>query len=326
MPDQVKGTDTAIMLAFEDAGDYNGTIDTPAGYLMPFDSCGVLASQSNSENNTILSGRHKGKPSRGNVDVGGSVVGLLGPNSAGIWFKALMGDHAKTGTGPFEHVFTVADDVPSFALQKDLGSKLGATRFETFGGAKIASLDINLTQEGRQSVTVNVKGASQVFGAAALDASPVDYRLDEPWDGLNLFIKEGGAQIGVANAANLSISNNLDESTGYTIPKEADKLKAGTRQSLSAQFLTITGGLTALLTDTVLIQKGIDNIESSLEFKLVRGTGDGTVGNESLVLDIPNIVYERTSPDISGPAGLLFAANFEGFGGFTATLNNSEDL
>lgn len=322
----VKGTDTAIMVAFEGTDNYNGTIASPVGYLMPFDSCGVLASQSKSENNTILNPRTKGKPGLGNVDVGGSVVSLLGPISAGVWLKALFGDHVKTGTGPYVHTFTPAEDVPSFALEKDMGKKLSANRYELFGGMKVGGIDLQFTQEGRQSITVNLKGASQAFANATLDGTATDYRLDDPWDGMSLSIKEGGVEMGIANAASLSFSNNLDESNGYTIPKESENEKAGTRQSLPAQFFTSNGSITAIFSDTTFLEKGKNNTESTLEIKLSRGTGDGSAGNESLVIALDQVVYERTSADISGPGGVMLSVNFESFGGVSAVLKNEEDL
>ena len=323
---QIKGTDTALMLAFEESGSYNGTITTPVGYLMPFDTCGVVATQNTTENNTILATRHKSKPSRGNMNVAGPVVGLLGPKSAGVWLKALLGDHAKTGSGPFTHDFTAADDVPSFALEKDLGSKLATKRYEYIGGAKISSLDISLTQEGRQSVTVNVVAAGHVFNNDTMDAAATDYRLDEPWDGMELFIKEGGAEVGIVTSGNITIANDLDEGSGYTIPKESEKEKAGMRQALTAGQFGVSGSLTYLLTDLAFIEKGANFTESSIEIKLTRGDGSGTAGNEQLIMTLPKVVYERTSPEVSGPVGLQASANFMGFEGFTAQLKNGEDL
>lgn len=323
---QIKGTDTALMLAFEDNNGYNSPIATPAGFLMPFDTCGVVASQNTNENNTILNTRHKGKPTRGNINVGGPVVGLLGPKSAGVWLKAALGGHVKTGAGPYTHDFSAADDVPSFALEKDLGAKLAMGRYEYIGGAKIASIDFSLNQEGRQGLTVNVVGAGQTFENDTLDATAIDYRTDKPWDGMELFVKVDGAEVGYASSATVNISNNLDEAAGYTIPKEADKAKAGMRQALPAQFFTVTAALTVMLTDLALIQKGVDFTEGSLEIKLTRGTGAGTEGNEQLVFTLPKVVFERTSPEISGPAGMQFTANAVGFEGFTAQLKNTEDL
>lgn len=322
----VKGTDTAIMLAFEDAGKYNGDITTPAGYLMPFDSCGVLASQGKSENNTILNTRTKAKPGLGNIDVGGAVVSLLGPVSSGVWLKALFGGHEKTGTGPYTHVFTPAKDVPSFKLEKDMGHQLATNRFELLGGLKVAGIDFQFTQEGRQGITVNLKGASQSFANTSIDGAATEMRLDDAWDGMNLSIKEGGVEVGVANAVSVNMSNNLDESNGYLIPKESEGEKAGTRQALPAQFFTANGALTTIFSDTSFIDKGTNNADSTLEIKLTRGDGTGTAGNESLVIAFSRVVYERTSPEISGPGGVMLSVNFESFGDVTATLKNAEDL
>ncbi len=323
---QIKGTDTSLMLAFEDTDKYNGAITTAAGYLMPFETCSVIVSQGKTENNTILDARTKGKPGVGNVDVGGSVASILGSQSVAVWLKAMFGGHVETGAGPYAHAYTPAEDVPSFALEKDLGKVLATKRFEYLGGCKVATLDFQIAQEGLQKITVNVKGASQVLSDTSMDVSPTDHRDDDPFDGVNVFIEEGGVQVGIVSSGTLTLSNNLDESSGYTIPKETEKQKAGQRQSMPAQFFTAGGSLTALLQDTSFIEKGMDNSTSSLKLRFVRGDGLGTTGNESLEIDLPTVVYERTSAEISGPAGMMLSLNFESFGAVTATLNNSVSL
>ncbi len=321
---QIKGTDTAIMLAFE--ATYNTKPATPAGFLLPFDTCSVIASQGQTENNTILNGRTKGKPGLGNLDVAGAVNANLGAKSAAIWFTALLGGRVKSGSGPYQYDFTVAEDVPSFMLQKDLGKQLSDTRYDQNGGLKVASLDIQFSQEGYQKITANVKGASQLLTSTTLDTNAIDYRTETPWDGISVSVMENDVEVGIINSGNISINNNLDESSGYTIPKESEPEKAGQRQSLGAQQLTSEGAFTALLTDTAFIEKSINNQTSSLQLKFKSGDGTGTLGNECLILDLPTIVYQRTSADIPGPAGMMISMSFQSFGAITATLTSPEDL
>lgn len=321
---QIKGTDTAIMLAFEAA--YNTQPASPAGFILPFETCGVIASQGKTENNTILNGRTKGKPGLGNLDVAGSISANLGPQSALIWLTALFGGRVKSGAAPYQYDFSVAEDVPSFILQKDLGKQLTATRYDQNGGMKLASLDIQFAQEGYQKISATLKGASQDFNSATLDGSAKDYRTESPWDGINVFVLEDGVEVGIINSGNIAINNNLDESSGYTIPKESEPEKAGQRQSLGAQMFTAEGAYTALLTDTGFIEKSKNNATSSLQLKFKSGDGSGTLGNECLILDLPTLVYERTSADIPGPAGIMISMSFKSFGAITATLKSPEDL
>lgn len=323
---QVKGTDTALRMGFEDS--YAAKPVSPVGYVMPYDTCAITATRGKTDNNTILNTRAKGKPGLGNLDVGGNVVAVLAPQSAGPWLKALFGTHVKTGaSAPYTHDFTVAKDVPSFWLEKDYGTALGSDQFEYFGGCKVNSMQFQIAQEGLQKITVDVKGATQEFAGASADADADDYRVDTAWDGINVFITEGGSQVGIVSSGTLTISNNLDESSGYTIPKESEKEKAGTRQFLKAGQSTVSATLTVLFTDAAFLKKGLDNSESSLEIKFSRGSGDGSTGNESLSITLPKTVYEAVGAEISGPAGTQLSVNLQSFGDTaTATLKNSEDL
>lgn len=241
---QVKGTDTALRMGFEDSAAYGVKPASPVGVLMPFDTCAITATRGKTENNTILNTRTKGKPGLGNLDVGGNTVSVLAPQSAGMWLKALFGTHVKTGaSAPYTHGFTVAKDVPSFWLEKDYGGKLSADRFEYFGGCKVNSLQFQIAQEGLQKITVDVKGATQAFANTSADDSATDYRTETAWDGINVSIKENGAEVGIVTSGTLTLANNLDESSGYTIPPKSEKEKAGTRQSMKAQFFEASATL-----------------------------------------------------------------------------------
>ena len=46
---------------------------------------------------------------------------------------------------------------------------------------------------------------------------------------------------------------------------------------------------------------------------LQHGTGAGTAGNEKCTITIPEIVYSRRVPKITGPRGVLWEGPFEAF-------------
>jgi hypothetical protein len=68
----------------------------------------------------------------------------------------------------------------------------------------------------------------------------------------------------------------------------------------------VTGSITALFQNDTLLDKGINNTESSLMLKWTSGTS-------SLQLDVPELIYEPASPTVNGPAGVRVTLNYRGY-------------
>ena len=68
-----------------------------------------------------------------------------------------------------------------------------------------------------------------------------------------------------------------------------------------------------MFTDTALYAKAKNLTESSLDFTLKRGTGDGTDGNETLQIVTPELIFKPSAPAIDGPKGIKATYEFEGF-------------
>lgn len=218
----------------------------------------------------------------------------------------------------FEHRFTIGDLPVGFVLEKDFGANIASNRYEKFNGCRVASLAVDYPTEGFVAVSAELKAATSVLASALLDATPNDYGHSSFSSSQVVTIEEGGAVLGKSTECNFTLNNELDE-TGYVIGG------GGIRGDLPEGFATVTGQAVTLFESTDLMNKAINNTESSLRVVLSRGTGDGTDGNGYVELHAKQLEWERNSVPIDGPAGLRLTMGFKAYGpnALTAKIRNT---
>lgn len=220
-------------------------------------------------------------------------------------------DATITVVAAYEKEFTPGDLPIGMCADKDFGANIsGVGRVENINGLRIGSATFNFPQKGPMECTFEMKGSNSDLAAAALDATPTDLG-HTPFSGFNIRVQEGGGAVGILTEGSLQINNELDEDGGFTIPGTGEV--AGVRKSLSEGFSSASGSITAIFQDAILINKGINDTESSLKFSVTRGDGFGTLGNEAVIFDVRHLKYERKTPDIDGPAGLKVSMNYKTF-------------
>lgn len=312
---QARGTQLAVNLYEETTyGEDPGAPDGQKAYVK---SIGPGATQNLIESETLTGSRTKSKPVQGNVDVGYDVPMEMAPESIGTWLKHALGQVATSGIDPYTHVISIGDLPVGLLVERDYGSNIsGSGRFMRHNGIRVASAAFSFPQEGFPEVTFSLKGAKETLSDSALDATPTD-NGHEPWNGFQASIEEGGSAIATVTALEFSLNNNLDESA-YVIGENE-------RQDLAEGQAVVEGQLTAMFDSATLLNKAINYTESSLKVTLSRGDGLGSAGNESLEFSLPNLVYERQSPGVEGPGGILVTLPFKSYGATTlqATLKNA---
>lgn len=197
---------------------------------------------------------------------------------------------------------------------------LGVTGFLTL--INVTGTFVNdeaITDTGTGAATVN-----GTLGGTTFDA-PTD-PAHTPWDGLSIgAIQEGGSDIAIVTAVdNIKIENNLDGSV-YCLGG------GGVRKELPEGKVKVSGSITAMFDSMALYNKALRFTESSLMLKWMHGTGVGSAGNESLQIDIPELVYSKETPIVDGDKGLLYKGPFEAYydnhadaSAIKCTLKNTE--
>lgn len=293
MPEQASGANGVIKISGAETtpGQVPGT---PAGQVFPFESESLQRKTELVKSNVIRSSRNASKPARGNRDVSGNIKTELNPFMA----RALtmgFGSVTTSGAGANKtHVFKIGSTLPYHTIEKgftDLG------KYFRYLGCKCNRIGFEVNPSGLLPLDMDFLGMDRTIEAATFDAAAVSLG-HVPFDGFEASITEGGSAIATVTAFKWSLENNLDGGV-YCIGS------GGKRYSIPQGATVVSGSLTALFDSDALLTKATNGTETSVAVTLSRGTGDGTAGNESLLLNIDELIYEEQDPIIKDRSGIL---------------------
>jgi hypothetical protein len=312
---------TNCVVAIFDETTYATDPGAPDGQMLYVVSSGVRPQQNLQDSNTLTGARARARPTRGNIDVSGSIEVELSAENHGKLLKHAMGLVNTTGAGPYTHVLTLGALPVGMAIEHDYSSAIsGAGRYEKFNGCRVSSFSVSIPTEGAVTASFDIRGAKSTLGATALDGTLTDTG-HTPFSSFQASILEGGIPIATVTAVELQVNNDLDDSV-FAIGGQ------GTRRALPEGFASVTGQITALFEDASLLNKALNDTASSLKLTLSRGTGVGTAGNESIEIEVQNLVYELTGPGVPGPRGLQLQMPFRAYrlggdNGLKVTIKNA---
>lgn len=292
-------------LAIDTETTFKTTPGTPDGLILPFVNESIRASQNLNESKTIRSSRNPQAPSAGRIEVAGDI------NFEFAWqygriLKHVFGGVATTGaSAPYTHTFTIGSLPAGLLVEKSFPDISGTNKFALFNGCKINQFRLSCGTEGMIEAGVSILGAKETLGSSSFDATLRDLG-HEPFDAFKATITEGGSALAIGTKIDLLFENNLDGNT-FVIDG------TGQRYSLPEGTAKVSGTLTALFDSYALYEKAVNRTESSLVLEFIRGTGNGSDGNEKITFYIDELFYRRQGPVITGPTGLLVELPFVGF-------------
>lgn len=299
---QSKGSAGRVLLDFETAYKTAKTGANKTPVLIPFNSCDVKATKALQQAATIRNNRNPVLPFLGNTVVGGNLVTPVDTVVIGFLLKALLGAPVTTGAeAPYTHTYKVAATtaLPSFVLERGF-TDLGTADYQLYGGCKVNSLELATGGDNKElTANFNVVGATETTGSTPYDTSPSPAILDllvTRFMQSDASATEGGSAVSVLSDFKININNNLDASN-FTIGG------GGTLHSLPEGIIQVGGSITALFEDTTILAKARAATESSLSLVF-------TSGASSLTFTFPEVLYELTSPVITGPEGIKATLNF----------------
>lgn len=321
----IRGSAVGIQFVPETTFKTPGTV----GERMQLVSCGVVPSEERVRSQTLSGLRGLARSVTGARSVAGPIQYELAPEDVGLILKHLIGAPTTSGAGPYTHVFqpatSGANALPvGFAIQYDYGSGFaGSARYLRLLGNRINQGTFNFTPNGVQTLQLDVIGSDFAQSATDLDSTPVLLGHTN-WDKSNLSVVVGGGSPLDLCFASLSLTygNDLD-------PENYCISGGGVRDSLPEGFALVSGQGVLLLDDEDVINTVLSGNDTELAITLSRGDGLGSAGNESLVIALGDIVFNKTAPAIEGPRGLRVPVTFEahrvGTGEIdcTATLKNA---
>lgn len=204
---------------------------------------------------------------------------------------ALRSSWSGDTSGPA--TLTAGTDMTSFTIERvfnDIG------QFQVFTGCEVNSFSFSVRTNAMVTGGIGLVGKDVAFAVAPLDPEPLPGAPHAPFDGFKGELREGDAAIAVVTGLQLSISNGIEP---------AFVIGSDTAAALTAGRINVSGTLSAYFRNMDLLQKFVNEAESSLSFTL--GDGDSA----SYVFTLPRIKYSGGDNPVDGEGPVMLSMPFQ---------------
>ena len=230
----------------------------------------------------------------GNRQVGGDIVSELSYGTFDDLLEAALG-----GTWAAD-VLKAGLDLSSFTIRRHFDD---ISQQQVFTGVKFSGL--SLAVNGQMSIlTLNTLGKNM----STTDITTPTFNsatTTSPFSGLDVgSINEGGSPIGAITEISLSLENGLE--AAFALGDDSTSEPTSGRSN-------ITGSVTAFFQSQALLDKFINETETSIDFTVTDPAGN------SLKVDLPRVKYSGGQPDVGGEGAILLTMPFQ------ALLDDVED-
>lgn len=247
------------------------TFDTlpssPAMIKLPINTHSVALQKQIVESDEIRSDRQLAVSRHGNKSVGGDILVELRPlDYDDLLEGALFGDFDSSGE------LRLGTTFKSFSLED---GALDINQYRVFSGCVVDSCTINVAPNAMVTANFSMVGSSAAaISGSSVDATPTEPQSDQPFDSFSGSISEGGSQIATVTSLEFSINNSVNPA--YVVGTDtAPQMEYGRG--------LVTGTMTAYFEDAVLLNKFINETESTLEFTLA--------GTTNYTFSFPRVKY-----------------------------------
>lgn len=203
----------------------------------------------------------------------------------------------ETVTAAFhDHVFAIGDSMPSLGVEKQFPD---IPTFMLANGVKVGSCSFSVGGSGELTASLSMVGRDEARNGSTYDAVPVELPFKR-FGNFQARIVEGGA---ILSSRNKTVNINLDfglDTDQYTIGD------GGVRGDIPEGLTSVSGDIEALFTDTLFLDKAETGERSSIEVQLVNG-------GYKLSFAMNEMEYQRKTPGLSGPQGVLENFSFSAF-------------
>ena len=222
----------------------------------------------------------------GNRQAGGEIgfelsYGALDDMLESVMFSTWASDVLKAGTA-----------LKSFTFER---RHLDVAQYLRYTGCVANSLTLSIQPNQMVTGTLGFIGKGINTATTSL-GSPAAAPTNSPFDSFTGELKEGGSVIANVTGIELNLENGVEPN--FVIGS------AETPQ-LSFGRSNLTGTLTAFFEDTVLLEKFLNETESSIEIELV-----DTAGNK-MIFDIPRIKYSGADNPVEGEGSVVVSLPFQ---------------
>lgn len=262
----------------------------PAMITLPFNSHTLDLSKERVQGKEIRPDRMPRVDRHGNKTVSGDIVVELRDSDyddflESAFFSTFVANVMDIGTTP--KYMTIEDGA------------LDIAQYRPFTGCAVSTLNISASPNQMVMATFGIVGKTMgTMTATPLDAVPTDPIGGEPFDAYSGAIQEGGVAIATLTGIDFSITNSLAPT--FVIGSDVTP-------QLEYGWATVEGTVTAYFEDASLINKFINETETSLSF-----TADDPVGGGSYTFLIPRVKFNGASVPVSNEQSRVITLPFVG--------------
>jgi hypothetical protein len=268
---------------------FGTTPSTPTFANLPINSHSLDLTKDRVEGNEIQADRMTRVDRHGNKQAGGSIeVDLRKGDYDELLESAFFNSYAtnvlKVGTTP--KYFTMEDAANDIA------------QFRLFTGLAVSTASFSIAPNQMVTATFDMvgKGMTQAGTTGSTGGTPTASTTNSPFDSYSGTITDGGSGISIVTSIDFSLSNSL----APTFVVGADNA-----QSLEFGSAVVEGTMTVYYEDETLINKFLNETESSITVSV-----DDPTGSNAYTFEFPRVKYNGASVPLQNPQSRLITLPF----------------
>jgi hypothetical protein len=214
-------------------------------------------------------------------------------DSVGFWMRALLGAPVTTGTGPYTHVFSSGNDIPSLSVE-ETHAQLSPVQYRLIKGLKLGSAEVDLSPDGALRMKFSGIAQSHEVRSTVSSGTPTGF-TGAKFQQSNCEVRLDDVAIGQLTSGKFTISNGLEAVETIRADSMIEAADEGERSSEGEIMVRLAAN-----TETVF-----DTTSAPKALKIVY-----TLGTITLTLEWARVFFEGAAPSISGPGGISVSRNW----------------
>lgn len=186
----------------------------------------------------------------------------------------------------------------TFAIERKFGDIAPVDKpFHRFTGCEFNALSLSISADAMVTMSLSVVGRGMATDTAEVASSTYDSATTtSPLDSFSGALLEDGVTMAAITEIQLNLENGLDP-----------RFVVGSKESIdpSVGRSNCSGTITAYFEDSTLLDKFINEVESSIELSMPDGAGN------ELKIILPRIKYNGGQPDVSGEGPITLSMPFQ---------------
>lgn len=250
---------------------FGTTPGTPTMIRLPINTHSLNLAKQRVQGNEIQPDRMPRVDRHGNRSPAGDIVA----DFRAVDFDDLLESAFQSSFGTSGAASLKIGTTPKYLSVEDQADDI--SQYRLFTGLAVSQMAISIAPNQMVQSTFSMVGKDMTISATSQDSDPTADSGSEPFDSFSGSINEGGSTIAIVTGLNFTLTNSL---------APAHAVGSATAGQLESGRAVVEGTLTAYFEDEALINKFLNETESTLEIVL-----DDTTSGETYTFLFPRIKY-----------------------------------